>query len=145
MMSRWASSEFSADWGTRILSDRVSFYDPISYHQGTVWPLYTGWVSVAEYRAGHALSAYAHLRQNAGLTWMQDLGNTTELLSGEFFQPAGAQLTNYGLQPWLWSPIVRGLFGIEWNAAANELNVTPSLPARWDNATLSNIPFDKLR
>ena len=146
MMNRWASSEFSTDWGTRILSDRVSFYDPISYHQGTVWPLYTGWVSVAEYRAGRALSAYAHLRQNAGLTWTQDLGNTTELLSGEFFQPLGRSTAHQ-----LWSsamvisPIVRGLFGIEWNAAANELTVTPSLPARWDNATLSNIPFGKSR
>jgi glycogen debranching enzyme len=144
MMSRWASPEFSTDWGTRILSDHVSFYDPISYHQGTVWPLYTGWVSVAEYRAGHALSAYTHLRQNAGLTWAQDLGNTTELLSGEFFQPLGRSTAHQ-----LWSsamvisPIVRGLFGIEWNAAANELSVTPSLPADWDHAKLANIPLGK--
>ncbi len=144
MMSRWASAEFSTDWGTRILSDRVSFYDPISYHQGTVWPLYTGWVSVAEYRDGHSLSAYAHLRQNAGLTWAQDLGNTTELLSGEFFQPLGRSTAHQ-----LWSsamvisPIVRGLFGIEWNAAANELSVTPTLPADWDHAKLSNIPLGK--
>ena len=53
MMRNWAGSEFSTDWGTRIVSDQTSFYDPISYHQGTVWPLFTGWVSVAEYRAGH--------------------------------------------------------------------------------------------
>ena len=144
MMSRWASAEFSTDWGTRILSDRVSFYDPISYHQGTVWPLYTGWVSVAEYRAGHTLSAYTHLRQNAGLTWAQDLGNTTELLSGEFFQPLGRSTAHQ-----LWSsamvisPIVRGLFGIEWNAAANELSLTPTLPADWDHAKLLNIPLGK--
>ncbi|HTD53741.1 MAG TPA: hypothetical protein VK670_00060, partial [Silvibacterium sp.] len=89
MFSRWASSEFSTDWGTRIVSDRTSFYDPISYHQGTVWPLYTGWVSLAEYRAGRTLSGYAHLRQNADLIWSQDLGSATELLSGQFFQPLG--------------------------------------------------------
>jgi glycogen debranching enzyme len=146
MMDRWASSEFSTDWGTRILSDRVSFYDPISYHQGTVWPLFTGWVSVAEYRAGRSLSGYAHLKQNADLTWAQDLGNTTELLSGEFFQPLGRSTAHQ-----LWSsamvisPIIRGLFGVEWNAEANELSLTPSLPAEWDKATLSNVPLGKER
>ena len=44
MLDRWAAPEFSTDWGTRDLSPTVSFFDPISYHQGTVWPLYTGWV-----------------------------------------------------------------------------------------------------
>jgi glycogen debranching enzyme len=142
MMQRWASKEFSTDWGTRILSDRVSFYDPISYHQGTVWPLFTGWVSVAEYRTGHSLSAWMHLEQNADLTWSQDLGNTTELLSGEFFQPLGRSTAHQ-----LWSsamvisPIVRGLFGLEWNVEQHRLNVTPSLPAMWDKAQISNIPF----
>jgi len=146
MFNRWASSEFSTDWGTRIVSDRTSFYDPISYHQGTVWPLYTGWVALAEYRAGRSLSAYAHLRQNADLVWSQDLGNATELLSGQFFQPLGRSTAH---QLWsaamIISPILRGLFGLQWNAASNELTVTPSLPADWDHATLSNIPIGQQR
>ena len=50
MFDRWAAPEFSTDWGTRDLSPTVSFFDPISYHQGTVWPLYTGWTAVSEYR-----------------------------------------------------------------------------------------------
>ncbi|MBV8631242.1 MAG: hypothetical protein JOZ83_09985 [Silvibacterium sp.] len=146
MLSRWASAEFSTDWGTRIVSDRTSFYDPISYHQGSVWPLYTGWVSLAEYRAGRSLSGYAHLRQNADLIFAQDLGNATELLSGQFFQPLGRSTAHQ-----LWSaamiitPILRGVFGLEWNAAANELTLIPSLPAEWDHATLSNIPVGQQR
>jgi glycogen debranching enzyme len=142
MARRWDSPEFSTDWGMRILSDRVSFYDPISYHQGTVWPLFTGWVSVAEYRTGHTLSAWTHLRENADLAWTQDLGNATELLSGEFFQPLGRSTAHQ-----LWSsamvisPIVRGLFGIEWNTDGRELGVTPSLPAEWNSAQLLNVPF----
>ncbi len=142
MLERWASSEFSTDWGTRILSDRTSFYDPISYHQGTVWPLFTGWVSVAEYRAGHPLSGYAHLMQNVNLTWAQDPGKVTELLSGEFFQPLGRSTAHQ-----LWSsamvisPVLRGLFGLEWDAAGNTLTVTPQLPAKWPRAELHNLPF----
>src|SRR5581483_10044296 len=38
MLTRWASEEFSTDWGTRDVSRREAVYDPISYHQGTVWP-----------------------------------------------------------------------------------------------------------
>jgi len=142
MLSRWASEEFSTDWGTRLMSDQISFYDPISYHQGSVWPLFTGWVSVAEYRSGRTLSGYAHLMQNANLTWSQDLGNTTELLSGRFFEPLGRstahQLWSSGM---VISPIVRGLFGLAWNLPDNTLSVTPSLPADWQDATIRNIPF----
>lgn len=142
MLERWSSSEFSTDWGTRILSNRTSFYDPISYHQGTVWPLFTGWVSVAEYRAGHPISAYAHLMQNVDLTWAQDLGSVTELMSGEFYQMLGRSTSHQ-----LWSsamvisPIMRGLFGLEWDAERNTLFVTPHLPVQWPRAALHNIPF----
>ncbi|MGC2399698.1 MAG: hypothetical protein WA510_07945 [Acidobacteriaceae bacterium] len=142
MLDRWAASEFSTDWGTRDLSPTVAFFDPISYHQGTVWPLYTGWVSLSEYRNGRGLSGYAHLMQNADLTWAQDPGAVTELLSGEFFAPLGRSTSHQ-----LWSsamvisPVIRGLFGLEWDVAANKLTVTPSLPASWDEAKLHHIPF----
>jgi glycogen debranching enzyme len=142
MLSRWASDEFSTDWGTRLLSDQASIYDPISYHQGSVWPLFTGWVSVAEYRAGRPLSGYAHLMQNADLTWSQDLGDVTELLSGKFFVPLGRSTAHQ-----LWSsamvisPVVRGMFGLRWDALGSTLSVTPHLPADWQNATLRNVPF----
>jgi glycogen debranching enzyme len=142
MFDRWAAQEFSTDWGTRDLSPTVAFFDPISYHQGTVWPLYTGWVAVSEYRNGRSLSGYAHLMQNADLTWAQDPGAVTELLSGEFFAPLGRSTSHQ-----LWSsamvisPVLRGLFGLDWDAAGNKLTVTPSLPAEWDRATLHHVPL----
>lgn len=142
MLQRWASSEFSTDWGTRDVGDHVSFYDPISYHEGSVWPLFTGWASLAEYRAGHPLAGYQHLMQNADLTWSQDLGNVTELLSGQYFQVLGRSTAHQ-----LWSsamvisPVLRGLFGLEWNAPANTLTVTPHLPADWTTATVRHIPL----
>jgi glycogen debranching enzyme len=142
MIGEWAGSDFSTDWGLRDISDKTSFYDPISYHQGSVWPLFTGWVSVAEYRAGHPLSGYAHLMQNANLTWAQDPGDVTELLSGQFYQVLGRSTAHQ-----LWSsamvisPVLRGLFGVEWNAPANTLTVTPHLPAGWSHAALHRLPF----
>jgi glycogen debranching enzyme len=141
MLDRWGSQEFSTDWGTRDLSPSISFYDPISYHQGSVWPLFTGWVSLSEYRNGRSLSGYAHLMQNADLTWAQDLGAVTELLSGEFFRWFGRSTSHQ-----LWSsamvvtPTLRGVFGLESNAANHTLSVTPNLPAQWDDAKISGVP-----
>ncbi len=140
MLSRWASEEFSTDWGLRDLSGRTAFYDPISYHQGSVWPLFTGWVSLAEYRAGRPLAGYQHLMQNVDLSWAQDLGSVTELLSGEFFQPLGRSTAH---QTWssamVLTPALRGLFGLEWDALNRTLLVAPNLPADWDRAVLRNV------
>ena len=55
MFSRWASDEFSTDWGTRDVGEHEAVSDPISYHQGSVWPLFTGWVSVRRIQNGAAL------------------------------------------------------------------------------------------
>ncbi len=144
MFRRWASNEFSTDWGLRDLGEHEVFYDPISYHQGSVWPLFTGWTSVAEYRTGHTISGYAHLMQTADLTWAQDLGSVTELLSGAYFSPFGRSTTHQ-----LWSsamvltPAIRGLFGITTDALHNSISVVPHLPAEWDHAVLRHVPVGR--
>lgn len=115
-------------------------YNPISYHQGTVWPLFTGWTAMAEYNGGRPLAGYAALERNVMLTWAQDPGAVTELLSGEFYQPLGRSSTHQ-----LWSsgmvlaPAMRGLFGLRPAALEHTLVVTPHLPAGWDGATLEHV------
>jgi len=146
MFGRWASSEFSTDWGVRDISPQTPFYDPISYHEGSVWPLYTGWVSLAEYRTGRTLSAYAHLMQNADLTWAQDLGSVTELLSGAFYQTFGSSSSH---QTWssamVLTPALRGLFGLDWDALHRTLRLSPHLPSAWDSARLVNVRLGEAR
>ena len=137
---RWASDEFSTDWGTRDVGNHEAIYDPISYHQGSVWPLFTGWTSIAEYRTGRTLSGYAHLMQTANQTTAQDLGAVTELLSGDYFTPFGRSTSHQ-----LWSsamvvaPAVRGLFGVSLDATSHTITVDPRLPAQWEHATLHNL------
>ena len=142
MFNRWASDDFSTDWGTRDVSERSPIYDPMSYHQGTVWPLFTGWVSLAEYRAGHTISAESHLYQNLLLTWAQDLGGCTELLSGAFYQPLGRSSSH---QTWssamVLSPALRGLLGLDWDAANGTLRVNPHLPPDWNHVHIRNVPL----
>ena len=137
---RWASHDFSTDWGTRDVAESDPLYDPISYHMGSVWPLFTGWAAVAEYRTGRNLAGYAHLMQNADQTTAQDLGGVTELLSGAYFQPFGRSTSHQ-----LWSsamvvvPALRGMFGVEVDGMAGTVRVTPRLPADWDEAHVERL------
>lgn len=137
---RWSSHDFSTDWGLRDIAESDPLYDPISYHQGSVWPLFTGWVSLAEYRTGHALAGYAHLMQNADQTTTQDLGAVTELLSGTYFQPFGRSTSHQ-----LWSssmvitPALRGLFGVDIDALTRTIGLNPHLPAEWDHAEIRHL------
>ena len=142
--ARWAGHTVATDWGTRSVATDQPFYDPISYHHGSVWPLYTGWAAMAEYRAGRPLNGYANLRANADLTWVQDLGDVTELLSGEFYEPLGRSSSHQ-----LWSsamvvtPAVRGMFGLEADGLRHALHAAPQLPASWDGASLKNVAVGK--
>jgi hypothetical protein len=80
--------------------------------------------------------------QNEQLTWLQDPGAVTEVLSGEFYQPLGRSSSHQ-----LWSsamvltPAIRGLFGIEADVLTGRLRVDPQLPADWSQASLRNVPF----
>ncbi len=50
MIAQLAEPENEADWGMRIISSNAPKYSAGGYHFGSVWPLFTGWASVGEYR-----------------------------------------------------------------------------------------------
>jgi len=141
-LQQFAASSINTDWGTRDVANTEKIYDGLSYHQGSVWPLFTGWAALAEYRANQPLAGYQLLKENANLTWAQDLGADTELLSGDFFVPFGRSTSHQ-----LWSsamvitPTLRGLFGISIDAQAKTVTVNPHLPASWEHAAVNKLPL----
>lgn len=139
-LSGWADFRFSTDWGVRAVAEDERVYDPISYHQGSVWPLFTGWAAMAEYRAGKPIAGYTALMRNVDLTWQQDPGFVTEVISGRFFQPLGRSSSH---QLWssamTFSPALRGLFGIEADALHRGLQIHPQLPAEWSAVEIDNV------
>ena len=136
----WDSHRFSTDWGTRDVAEDDPLYKPISYHMGSVWPLFTGWAAMADYRTGRSLAGYQHLMQNADLTTAQDLGAVTELLSGAYFAPFGRSTSHQ-----LWSsamvvtPVLRGMFGITVDGLGHAVSVQPHLPADWGSAEVRQL------
>jgi len=97
-----------------------------------VWPLFTGWASVGEYRYHRALPAYENLRANALLTLDGSLGHVTEVLSGDSYQPLS---TSSPHQIWsaamVVSPILRGMLGLSSDAKTGTLTFAPHVPAGW--------------
>ena len=135
-----ADADLQTDWGTRIISNRSPVYDGSGYHFGSVWPLFTGWASVGEYRYHQPFPAYSNLRSNALLALDGSLGHVTEVLSGDYYQPLS---TSSPHQIWsaamVVSPILRGMLGLETDAHSHTITLAPHLPADWKSFALDNL------
>src|SRR5712664_3562414 len=119
MITQLADFDHQTDWGMRIISNRSPKFSGGGYHYGSVWPLFTGWASVGEYRYHRPQPAYANLRANALLALDGSLGHVTEVLSGDYYQPLS---TSSPHQIWsaamVVSPLLRGMFGLSTDAKA---------------------------
>jgi glycogen debranching enzyme len=128
------------DWGMRIISNRSVVFSGGGYHYGSVWPLFTGWASVAEYRYHQEFPAYENLRANALLALDGSLGHVTEVLSGDYYQPLA---TSSPHQIWsaamVVSPLLKGMFGLEKDATNKTLTFAPHIPANWTNFKINNV------
>ncbi|MEO1478941.1 MAG: amylo-alpha-1,6-glucosidase, partial [Bacteroidota bacterium] len=133
------SGHVATDWGARILDAQSERYDPLSYHNGSVWPLFTGWVSMGGYSYARPHVGYQGLMASALLTRQDALGYVTELLSGDFNTAFGR---SSHLQVWseamVATPAVTGMLGLDATADGSTLRFAPQLPHDWDRLALTN-------
>ena len=139
-ISQLAAVDHQTDWGMRIISQKSKIYDGSGYHFGAVWPLFTGWASVAEYRYHRAFPAYANLRSNALLGVDGALGHFTEVLSGDYYQSFA---TSSPHQVWssamVVSPMLRGMFGLQTDAEKSQITLAPHVPVDWTSFAIRNV------
>jgi glycogen debranching enzyme len=140
MIDQLADADHQTDWGMRLISSQNPMYDPGGYHFGSVWPLFTGWAAVGEYRYHRAVPAYSNLRSNALLALDGALGHVTEVLSGDYYQPLSTSSPHQ-----IWSsamvvnPLLRGLLGLEIDSTSHELRFAPHVPAEWKSFEVHNV------
>jgi glycogen debranching enzyme len=139
-IAQLAEFEHQTDWGMRIISSSSPKYSSQGYHFGAVWPLFTGWASVGEYRYHQAQPAYSNLRSNALLAFDGSLGHVTEVLSGTNYEPLS---TSSPHQIWsaamVVSSMLRGMFGLERDARKHTLTFAPHVPVDWEWYALRNV------
>ncbi len=133
------SPDFTTPWGVRMISAADPCFDPAGYHLGSVWPLYTGWVSLAEFRAGRFDDGLDHLLMNARLAEYRARGAFPEVLHGENGSDAGICADQAWSAAMVLLPAVEGLWGIVPDAMNASLHIGPFLPARWNGMSLRRL------
>jgi glycogen debranching enzyme len=146
MIDRLAALDFATDWGTRLISNHSSLYSGGGYHFGSVWPLFTGWAAVGEYRYHQGHPALQNLRANALLALGGSPGHVTEVLSGDYYQSLS---TSSPHQIWsaamVVSPLLRGLLGLRTDTATQTIVLAPSLPASWSTFAIKNLQVGRAK
>ena len=126
------SAELTTDWGIRSISNKSSYYEALNYNYGAVWPFLTSWVATAQYKHGYALQGYNSLMASVRHTFDNALGFVTEVFSGtNNIWPQEAVAHQGFCTAGVVMPFVRGLLGLEADAAAHTIWFSPQLPADW--------------
>jgi glycogen debranching enzyme len=142
-LNQIAGPAHQADWGMRITSQQDPLYSPTGYHFGSVWPLFTGWASIAGYRYHRPLYGYANLMANAQLAHDGSPGRVTEVLSGDYYTQLSTSTPHQ-----IWSsamvvtPLMRGLLGLEVNALKSSVVLAPHVPAGWNDFAIHNVKVE---
>lgn len=148
LVTRLSEPDMDTGFGLRTLASTMGAYNPVSYHNGSVWPHDTA-IAVA------GLSRYAHVPGAGGLarrlaTGLVDAaaafgGRLPELYCGlsrdRFAAPVPFPAS---CSPQAWASaapllLVRALLGLEPHVPQGTLTVTPHLPARWGEVTLTGL------
>ena len=138
-LQQFACNAFTTDWGVRIIREESPLFRPTGYHYGSVWPLFTGWTSLAEYNNGNFIQGYAHLMSNLNVFKSWGLGFVEEVLNGAEYMPSGVCPHQCWSETMVLQPAIEGLLGLEINAAEHKITLAPHLPAGWDSLTVGNI------
>jgi glycogen debranching enzyme len=129
-----AEKGFTSDWGVRMISDSSQRYNTAGYHEGMVWPLFTGWAALGEYATGHFWPAFYHWRSNVLLFDKTSPGSIEETYNGETFKPQGVCPIQCWSESMAIQPLVEGLLGYKPDAMANTFLLSPAIPWGWDKA-----------
>ncbi|MEI7982991.1 MAG: GH116 family glycosyl hydrolase, partial [Bacteroidota bacterium] len=138
-LKQFAANAFTTDWGVRIIREDSPMFKPTGYHYGSVWPLFTGWTSLAEYNNGNFLQGYSHLMNNLNVYKSWGLGFVEEVLNGSEYQPSGVCPHQCWSETMVLQPAMEGLLGLEVNAPEKKFTLAPHLPANWDSLIIRNI------
>jgi glycogen debranching enzyme len=146
------SADFFSGWGVRTIARGEPRYNPMSYHNGSIWPHDNAFIALGFSHYGfqqHAEKVFEAML--AAATYM-DLRRLPELYCG-FRRRRGAGPTLYPVacSPQAWASgalllMLRAMLGIEFEPHAEEIRFRdPRLPASIDEITLRGLTMGHAR
>jgi glycogen debranching enzyme len=144
---RLLEPDMASGWGIRTLSAIARTYNPMSYHNGSVWPHDNSLIGAGLYRYGFFTSAKAITTALFDAARTEPLYRLPELYCGF---PRRATLEDapvaypVSCSPQAWAAgsaplLVRSMLGLDVDLAADRLIVDPALPAWLGSITLRNM------
>ncbi|HVT67440.1 MAG TPA: glycogen debranching N-terminal domain-containing protein [Trebonia sp.] len=152
LVTRLAAADMDSGYGLRTLASTMGAYNPVSYHNGSVWPHDTA-IAVA------GLLRYAHLDGAAELA--RRLADGLLAAAGSFggrlpelycgfprgeFSPPVPYPTSCSPQAWASAApllLVRAFLGLDPDYPRRELVLRPNLPASWGTVRLGDLALGK--
>lgn len=139
MMKLFSSGGYSADWGVRMIDDSHSVFSPSAYHFGSVWPLFTGWTALADYKVGRYNQGYSHMMSSllnyAGAT----RGRVPEVINGMVYKSSGITTHQCWSETMVLQPGIEGMLGFVPDALNKQFMLAPRLPFHWNTLQVKNL------
>lgn len=146
-VSRWLlSPELASGWGLRTLATSMARYDPLSYHNGSVWPHDTAIAVAGLRRAGRPAEA-VQLAQDLLAAAAATGGEMPELFSGIGRDEAPVPVSYpASCRPQAWASgapllVLRSLLGLDPEIPAGRVALDPVLPLNKGRLSLSSMPL----
>jgi len=145
--NRLRQPDMDSGWGIRTLSSTAISYNPMSYHNGSVWPHDNSLIAWGLYRYGHVQAAHAIADALFATAQADPLDRLPELYCGfartaEMADAPVAYPVSCSPQAWAAGAlplIVRGMLGLNADLAVRAVTVAPALPDWLNEVTVHNL------
>jgi glycogen debranching enzyme len=138
--------QFFSGWGIRTIARREARYNPMSYHNGSVWPHDNALIALGLARYGHQTKVEQLFKGMFDAATYMDLRRLPELFCGFQRGPRrGPTLYPVACNPQAWASatplsLLEASLGLQIDAKAEEVRfVEPRLPAFLDEVVVRNL------
>jgi glycogen debranching enzyme len=138
--------QFFSGWGIRTIARREARYNPMSYHNGSVWPHDNALIALGLARYGHHSEVEQLFKGMFDAACYMDLRRLPELFCGFQRGPRrGPTLYPVACNPQAWASatplsLLEASLGLQINATTEEVRfVEPHLPAFLDEVVVRNL------
>jgi glycogen debranching enzyme len=143
-------TRFNSGWGIRTVARGEARYNPMSYHNGSIWPHDNSLIALGLARYGFASSVEQLFKSLFRAATYMDSRRLPELFCG-FQRQRGRGPTLYPVacSPQAWASatpfaLLEAALGLDFDLGHGEIRLrNPRLPAFLDEVTLKNLRLDR--
>ena len=128
----YSSPAMSTDWGVRTIPDTSKIGEEGAYGPRNVWPLFTGWAALAEYKTGLFNQGFSHICNNLKNYKGFALGRIPEVINGDAYRNNGITLHQCWSETMAIMPLFEGMLGFVPDAVSNSMQLSPHIPETWN-------------